>query len=261
MTKSIGMIGFGNMARALAQGWLRTETVAPQRILATARDFDKLTAHTKPHGFQPVRTVAELIERADIVVVAIKPYQVEAVLSPHKEALAKKIVVSVAAGWDFDRYEAFFAPGTRHVSIIPNTPVAAGEGVVLIERKHSLPEEAFGQVRALLEAIAVVEQLDEDVFDAGTVISGCGPAFVAMFIEALADGGVKHGLPRETAYRLASQTLVGTGALQLSTGEHPGRMKDAVCSPGGTTIRGVAALEREGLRNAVICAVDDIMNA
>ena len=201
-----------------------------------------------------------LAEFADMVIVAVKPHQVEAVLSPVKELLAGKIVVSVAAGMTFGKYETILAPGTHHLSTVPNTPVAVGEGIVVCERLHSLSDAEWKETERLFSHVGLVMQVDTPLLGLAGTICGCGPAFVAMFIEALADAAVKHGIARADAYRMVSQMVVGTGKLQLATGQHPGAMKDAVCSPGGTTIVGVAELERKGFRGAVIDAVDAIQN-
>ena len=184
-----------------------------------------------------------------MVIVAVKPHLIEEVLSPVRGQLADKAVVSVAAGWPFERYEALL-PGTRHLSTMPNTPVRVCAGVFLLEEKHSLTPEEY----------VLVQPVESRLLGIAGTLSGCGPAFVSMFIEALGDAGVKHGLPRAMAYRLAGQMVAGTGRMQVETGAHPGAMKDAVCSPGGTTIVGVAELERGGMRAAVINAVDAIQN-
>ena len=190
----------------------------------------------------------------------MKPYQVEAVLAPVREQLADKIVVSVAAGVTFDDCERMLAPGTHHLSIVPNTPVSVCEGFIVCERRHSLSDGEWRQVEALFSKIGLVLPMDTALLGISSAVCGCGPAVVAMFIEALGDAAVKHGVARADAYRMASQMIVGTGKLQLASGQHPGAMKDAVCSPGGTTIAGVAELERKGFRGAVIDAIDAIQN-
>lgn len=257
---TIGFIGFGNMARALAEGFVLKKALSPEQIGACARDREKLNRNAGAHGFRVFDTAQELVRFADVVFVAVKPYQVEAVLEPLRDELCSKIVVSVAAGWTFERYEEILASGTPHLSTVPNTPVAAGEGIVVCERRHSLDAGQLQIVEQLLSAVGLVIRVDTPLLSVAGTICGCGPAFVAMFIEALSDAAVKHGIPRADSYRMASQMIVGTGKLQLLTGQHPGAMKDAVCSPGGTTIVGVAELERKGFRAAVIDAVDAIEN-
>lgn len=256
----IGFIGMGNMAGAMAQGLIASGAIDASHMYACARDWDKLCKNAQIIGFTPVRDAAALVEAVDTVIVAIKPYQIQAVLPPLAAALRSRVVLSVAAGWDFARMETVLAPGTHHLYVMPNTPVSVREGVLMLEERHSLTEVEFAAVRTLLGNLGTVEILPTNLMGAGMTIAGCGPAFVAMMIEALGDAGVKYGLPRQTAYRLASQTLAGTGMLQLATGAHPGAMKDAVCSPAGSTIRGVAQLEKSGFRASLLDAVDAILD-
>lgn len=256
----IGFIGFGNMAQALAGGLVLGGALAPSEIGACARDAEKLRRNTEAKGYRAFDDAAAVIRFADLVFVAVKPQQVEEVLSPVKELLTGKIVVSVAAGWTFDRYETVLAPGTRHLSTVPNTPVSVGEGIVVCERRHSLTESQWNEVEKLLSHTGLVIRVDTPLLGIAGTVCGCGPAFVCLFIEALADAAVKHGIPRADAYRMVSQMVAGTGKMQLVTGQHPGVMKDAVSSPGGTTIVGVAELERKNFRGAVIDAIDAIQN-
>jgi len=256
----IGFIGFGNMAQAMAKGLVGKQALAPKQIYACAKNWEKLCKNAKEMGIHPCRDAKEVAEQADFVVVAIKPYLVEEVLGSIKEELKTKVVVSVAAGCLFEQYERILAPQTHHISTLPNTPVSVGEGILVCERTHSLTDQEYQTFEQIFGSLGLVEPVDTKQFGIAGVISGCGPAFAAMFIEALGDGGVLHGLPRELSYKLASQMIAGTGALQRAEGQHPAAMKDSVCSPGGTTIVGVSALERNGFRSAVIDAVDEIMN-
>lgn len=257
-TLKIGFLGFGNMAQAMAQGLLYKAAVKPAQIFACAQNWDKLCRNTTAHGMQPCKSAAELVESADLIVIAVKPYLVEQVVAPIRDALQHKIVVSVAVNMDFATYEQILPAGTHHISTLPNTPVSIGEGIMLYENKHSLTAEEFAIFQQLWGTLGLLQEVDVKQMGVAGIVSGCGPAFASMFIEALADGAVLHGLPRTTAYQLASQMLAGTGKLQLASAQHPGAMKDAVCSPGGTTIVGVATLERKGLRTAVIDAIDAI---
>lgn len=255
-TARIGFIGFGNMAQAMAKGLVEHAGFDGGRITACAAHFDKLETSCKPLGANAVHTPAEVAEASDLVIVAVKPYMVADVLTPAREALAGKAVVSVAAGLLFDFYEDLLGAGSHHLSTIPNTPIAVGCGVIACEQKHSLATDEWETFTGLFGGIALIEPVAGHLLSTASAVAGCGPAFAAMFLESLADGGVKNGLPRATAYRLAAQMMAGTAQLHLATGTHPGAMKDAVCSPGGTTIKGVAALEAAGLRNALISAVD-----
>lgn len=257
-TAKIGFIGFGNMAQAIADGLLCKNVTAPSQIYACAANWEKLCRNAKQRGITPCRTAEETAEHSDIVVLAVKPYMIEEVTSPIKNILKERIVISVAAGYPFEKYEEILLPGTHHLSTIPNTPVAIGEGIFICENRHSLTDDELTLVQELFSRIALMQFVETSQLSIAGTVSGCGPAFASMFMEALADAAVMHGLTRTTAYSLAAQMIAGTGKLQLETGEHPGAMKDAVCSPGGTTIRGVAALERSGLRAAVIDAIDAV---
>lgn len=254
----VGFIGFGNMAQAMARGLVATGALAPEAIGACARDFGKLRRNTEPCGFRAFERAEDLVAFADLVVVAVKPHQVAGVIEPLREMLRGRIVVSVAAGITFDDYERMLPAGTSHLSTVPNTPVAVGEGIIVCERRHSLSVEEWERFERLFSRLGLLLTVDTPLLSVAGTVCGCGPAFVAMFLEALADAAVKHGIPRADAYRMASQMVVGTGKLQLASGTHPAAMKDAVCSPGGTTIVGVAELERRGFRAAVIDAVDAI---
>ncbi len=256
---TVGFIGFGNMAQAMAQGMISKGALEPGQIYACAKNWDRLCDNAKHYGIHGCGNAKEVAEKSDIVIVAVKPYLVEEVLTPIRDILKGKAVISVAVNVSFERYEEFLLPGTHHLSTLPNTPVAVGEGIILCEEKHSLTEEELGNVKELFSAMGMVEFVDGKHLGIAGTISGCGPAFAAMFIEALSDGAVLYGLPRELSYKLASQMVAGTGKLQLATGRHPGVMKDGVCSPGGTTIAGVTAMERKGFRSAVIDAVDAVM--
>lgn len=244
------------MARAIVEGWLRAGAVAPEDICAVAKRYDRLRAYAEETGIRAETSIRDVVRRAEAIVIAVKPDAVESVLS---ECGCERPIFSVAAGWTCEKYKSVLGENARVQYILPNTPCRVGEGVMLFEEKNTLLSDERTAAEALFGAIGAVISLPERQMTAATAISGCGPAFLAMAIEALADAGVKYGVPREKAYRLASQTLVGTGRLQLETGLHPGEIKDQVSSPGGSTIRGVEALEAAGLRRALFAAVRAIM--
>ena len=254
----IGFIGFGNMAQALAQGILGGGLVDGARICACARDGAKLAANAARIGVSALTDAASVAQASDIVILAVKPYQMADVTAPLRDVLADKIVLTVAAGINFEQFDAMLAPGTHHLSFIPNTPVSVGQGIHVIESRDSLTDDERALVCQILGSCGLVVPMETRLMGTAMTIASCGPAFAAMVIEALGDAGVKHGLPRTQAYQLAAQMLAGTGELCVRTGQHPAAMKDAVCSPGGSTIRGVAALERAGLRAALIDAVDAV---
>lgn len=254
----LGFIGYGNMAQAIAQGLVEKKVMAPSDIYASARDKEKLAKNTGKLGINPCYDNKEVAESCDIVVLAVKPYQMKEVAGAVSEELKDKLVVSIAAGVFFDDYKEILASGTHHISTVPNTPICTGEGVMVCEQTHSLSDDELNTFKEIFGKVALLEFIEtEHVSVAGTV-AGCGPAFTEMYLEALGDAAVKHGLNRAASYRLAAQMIKGVGALYLAKGEHPGAMKDAVCSPGGTTIKGVAALERNAFRGAVIDAIDAI---
>lgn len=253
----IGFMGFGNMASAMADGWIASGVIAGDRMCACAGRYDALVERCDRRGMRAMRTAAEVAAAADVLVVAVKPYMIEGVLGPIAGALAGKVVLSVAAGWGCAAYERVI-PGTRHLSTVPNTPVAINEGVIACEKTSTLTDDDRALLFELLGLLGKPVEVETRLLSVAGTVGGCAPAFVAMVIEALGDAAVKHGIPRATAYEIVSQMMVGTARLQLETGQHPGAMKDAVCSPGGTTIKGVAELERCGMRSAFISAIDAI---
>lgn len=254
----IGFIGYGNMGQAMAKGWVNKGNLQPDQIYANARNMEKLQQNCDELGIHAMELAEDLAEEVDIIILAVKPYQIEAVVETIKDKLQNKIIISVAANFTYEMFQEFMPEGTAHVSTIPNTPVAIGEGIIVLENNHSLSSEQYKLVDELLSHLGIVQPVETDQLSVAGTLAGCGPAFASMFIEALADGAVKYGLSRQEAYRLASQMMAGTGKMQLETNEHPGVMKDQVTSPGGTTIKGVAALEKNGFRSAVIEAFDAI---
>ena len=255
----LGFIGLGNMGRAIASGLIAGGAIAPENVYGYAPHWDKLSAYAAETGIHACRTAQEVVENVDTVLMAVKPYVIEGVLAELKDALAGKAVVSVALGYDHARLRPLLPEDARIQFIMPNTPALVGAGVLLFEQTNSLASEEREDLIKKFSVLGIVEELSSHLMGIGGAISGCGPAFCAMMIEALADGGVKYGLTRPVAYRLASQTLAGTGKMQIETGQHPGAIKDGVCSPNGATIRGVEALERAGLRAAMLDAVQAVM--
>ena len=261
---TIGFIGYGNMAQAIAQGLVDAGVVNGGDIVACAAHYDKLKASTAKLGARPLHNAREVAAAADVVIIAIKPYQIESVIKPIADEFAKngRFVVSIAAGWDLAKYQKLFGDLAQSIHIqctIPNTPMAVGKGVLVTETDNTLTDMQTEVFESLFGPISLIERVDTAHMTIAMVVAGCAPAFTDMYIEALGDAGVQYGPQRATAYRLAAKMVEGVGALYMATGTHPGAMKDAVCSPGGTTIRGVAKLEKDGFRGAVIDAVDAIV--
>ncbi len=255
----LGFIGMGNMAQALALGFIRSGSIAKKAVFAYAPHQDKLKKNAAAIGFTPLGSLTELAETCDTLVMACKPYQIEGVVQELGDLLEGKALLSIAAGWDFARYQSVLPQGTRVQFIMPNTPAMVAEGVLLFEETNSLTEEEHADAVRLFASVGLVQELPSSLMGIGGTVTGCGPAFVDLFLEAYGDAAVKYGMKRSDAYRLISQMVLGSAKLQLKTGLHPGVLKDNVCSPAGTTIRGVAALEREGFRSACIRSVDAIM--
>lgn len=256
----IGFVGMGNMALAIAGGFINSGKVSKENIYAYAPNQEKLNANAAKVGFVPCADIKKMISECDTIIFACKPYQIKDVLADVKFELKGKALVSVAAGWVHQTFADLLGTDTRIQCIMPNTPALVGEGVMLFEKTNSLKAEELAEIKSLFECLGIVEELPTNLMGIGGAISGCGPAFVDLMMEAYADAAVKYGIARSTAYKLVSQTLAGSAKLQQQTGDHPGVLKDAVCSPNGTTIRGVAALERNGFRNACISSIDEIMN-
>lgn len=252
--KKIGFIGFGNMAGAIAQGIIQSGFLKPYDCIGYDIDI-KMIQKMNMMGIETARDIAQIINQSAFVFVGVKPQVVESILIPYKEQLKEKALISIVLGYDFEKYQQLLDDSTRHIFVMPNTPEQVEQGMSLIEERHSLKKEEFEFVRKIFEAIGCVEVVPSHLMATAGTLSGCGPAFVYMMIEALADGAVKEGVPRALAYQLASQTLAGAAIMQQKTQQHPGVLKDQVCSPGGSTICGVEALEKGQLRATLISAI------
>lgn len=253
---TIGFIGCGNMASAILKGALKAGYLNPETTYIFDIQPEKTDAMAKDTGIQKAASLEELARRAQVLVMAVKPHAVESVISQIGPSLGGKALLSIALGWDYARYSAALPSGTHVAYIMPNTPCMVGEGMALLESAHSLDAQELAYAQGLFSSIGQIETVDTALMRAAGTLSGCGPAFVYMMIEALADGAVYHGVSRESAYRLAAQMVAGAGRMVKETGMHPGALKDNVCSPGGSTIRGVRALEDGGFRGLLIDAMD-----
>ena len=250
----LGFIGAGNMGSAIIHGVLAKNFLKAEDLYIS-RKRPELSAELAQKGVHIAKGNIDLVESVDCIILAVKPVYLPVVLEEIYHALEGKLVISIVAGWTYDMLANAMPSATRFVRVMPNTPLAVGEGMSLISNRYTCTEEEFEFTQQIFESAGKVAVVEDHVFTPANGISGCGPAFVYAFIEALADGGVRYGVPRALAYELAAQTLIGASKMVLETGEHPGKLKDAVCSPGGTTIEGVFALEKGGMRAAVIEAV------
>ena len=255
--RKIGMLGTGNMASALIRGLLSSKTLRPEQIRGSDVRVEHLAELEKKYGIKTTTSNPELLAWANVVVLAVKPQVIDRVLDQISGELSTDtLVISVAAGVPIRSIEARLPAGTRVLRAMPNTAAIALAGATGVAPGSNATPEDIAFTKALFDATGRTVVLDESLIDAVTGLSGSGPAYIMLIIEALADGGVKVGLHRETALLLAAQTVYGSAKLLLETGEHPGRLKDMVTSPGGTAIAGLHTLESGGLRRTLIDAVE-----
>lgn len=251
------MLGAGNMAGALIRGLLASKRVSASQITASDVRADHLKELNAQYGIETFSDNLKLAAASNLIVLAVKPQVVDRVLDQMSDAFAPDtLLVSIAAGVPLRSLEARLPKHVRVIRAMPNTAAIALAGATGIAPGERATQEDIDDTRSLFDAIGRSVVLDESLIDAVTGLSGSGPAYVMLIIEALADGGVKVGLHRDTALLLAAQTVYGSAKLLLETGEHPGRLKDMVTSPGGTAIAGLHTLESGGLRRTLMDAVD-----
>ncbi len=257
LNQKIGFVGAGQMATALAQGFVRAELTGGERLWAADPIAKSAQIFAERTGGLIAAGNPDLVEKAEVIFLAVKPQQMGAVLDEIRPCLTSgKLVVSIAAGVSIARISAALGAQTRIVRVMPNTPCLVGRGACGFCLSPAATEADAALVEQLLRAVGIAFCVPEKLMDAVTGLSGSGPAFVYTIIEALSDGGVRMGLPRNVATALAAQTVAGAAEMVLSTGEHTGALKDRVTSPGGTTIAGIQALEEGGLRAALMAAVE-----
>ena len=252
----IGFIGLGNMGASLAKAvWKARNT---DTILLSNLSQDKVDTFIASYGGQ-ASSNEEIFAEADVIFLAVKPAQISSLLTEFQYILEKRqslLLISMAAGVRLEKLASLVPSQHRFIRMMPNTPVSIGQGVISYALSANCQvddKEVFCQ---LLQHAGLLFEIGEGLIDAATGLAGCGPAFVYLFIEALADAGVQTGLPRETALQMAAQTVLGAGQLVLESKQHPGVLKDQVCSPGGSTIAGVASLEAHAFRGIVMEAVN-----
>lgn len=256
---NIGFIGMGNMAQAIADGLRNRCGMKKEQLFAYAPNQQKLSANGERIGFVPCASPEEVLKNCGTVIMACKPQQALETAEKLAEDLHGKALLSIAWGIDLAKYRAVLPEDVRIQYIMPNTPASVGEGVFLFEEENTLLPEEQKQVQELFRAMGHVHVLPRKQIDIAGAISGCGLAFVDQMMEAFSDAAVYYGLPRAISYELISEMLVGAAKLRLETGEHPAVLKDAVCSPGGVTIKGICALEKAGFRAACIDAISATM--
>jgi pyrroline-5-carboxylate reductase len=253
---SIGFLGAGKMATALAKGFVRAGLVTPKQVIASDPVSAAASAFAKEVGAKTTASNPDVVKFADVLILAVKPDQVSGVLGEIRECFTEKhLLISIAAGVPLARIEAGLGAGARLIRVMPNTPALVGSSAsAFAVAKSALPQDAE-LAQKLFNSVGVAFPVKESLLDAVTGLSGSGPAYVYMFIEGLSDGGVASGLPRDIATKLAAQTVLGAAKMVLETGLHPGALKDMVTSPGGTTIEGLHELEKGKVRGTLISAV------
>lgn len=251
----LGFIGCGNMASAMMKGMIQNHVVEANDIIIsdaseTAREnAAQMGVHTTKDNIEVVRT-------AEIVVLAVKPQYIETVIEEIKEATpSDKLFISIIAGKTIDWFESKFEKEITLIRTMPNTPALVGAGMTGACANSHVTEEQLNEAIRILSGFGLVEVVPENLIDVVISVSGSSPAYVFMFIEAMADGAVADGMPRDQAYRFAAQAVLGSAKMVLETGKHPAALKDMVCSPGGTTIEAVRVLEEKGMRSSVIEAM------
>lgn len=254
--KNIAFVGAGNMAGALIKGLLHAGACEPDHVHAVDVRADRLEELARDHSIRVGEHVRDACEWADVIVLSVKPQAFDKILDPVAQGVGDALVVSVAAGVPIRAIEHRMPSGTRVVRTMPNTPALVDAGATAISAgTHAVPDDV-SLVREIFDSVGMTVVLDESLLDAVTGLSGSGPAYIFLIIEALADAGVKVGLHRRDAQALAAQTIFGAAKLLIDTGEHPGRLKDMVTSPGGTAIAGLHTLEAGGMRTTLINAVE-----
>jgi pyrroline-5-carboxylate reductase len=258
MDKQVGFIGCGKMAQAMIAGMLQANLLQSNQIIASARTSDTLHKVEKKFQIKTATSNQEVASFSDFLFLAVKPNLYKSIIDEVKDYIREDvIVITIAAGIDLALMEREFGKRVKVVRTMPNTPSLVGEGMSAICANNLVTVPELGEVTELFNSFGKCEYVEESLMNAIPAISGSSPAYVYMFIEALADGGVRQGLPRDQAYRLAAQAVMGAAKMVLESGKHPGELKDQVCTPGGTTIEAISTLEQSGFRGAILSAMTE----
>lgn len=255
--KQIGFIGAGNMAEAIIRGLIDSGIIGPDRIIASDVVEDRRRMMADSFDITTTENNHRVVKNSDIIVLAIKPQVAASVLGEIGPNLGPdKLVISIVAGLTVNTMKSYLTAGARLIRTIPNTPVFVREGMVALATGDTATADDYAAAEAVFKPVAKTVAIEEKLMDAALGVSASGPAYVFLIVEALADGGVKMGLPRSVALTLAAQTLLGAAKMCLESGRHPGQLKDMVTSPAGTTIAALHKLEEMGVRAAMISAVE-----
>ncbi|PNR93191.1 pyrroline-5-carboxylate reductase [Petrotoga sp. 9PWA.NaAc.5.4] len=257
MGKRLCIIGLGKMGSTLVKGLVQSGTLESDKIIGTDIFVNDVEKNPDFCNITTMNNNAKAVELSDIVLLAVKPQIINKVLEEIRTLCDGKIVISIAAGITLGHLEKALPTSCRIIRAMPNTPVLVREGVIAICSGKNVTEEDLTIVKGILESVGTVFVVEEEMMDTITALSGSGPAYVYIMIEALSDGGVLMGLPRALSTELAARTLVGAAKMVLESGKHPGELKDMVTSPGGTAIRGIENLESHGIRGILMDAVKE----
>ena len=253
----IGFIGGGNMAGAIIGGMIEKKVYGAEQVMASGKDADSLEKLNQKYGIEVTEDNKVIMDNSDVVFLSVKPqvlpYVIEEIAPMVKE---NQLFISIAAGKTIAWIENEFGKEIKLIRVMPNTPALVGEGCTGICANKKVSNEELELAKTIFDSCGTSYLVPEHLMDVVGAASGSGPAFVFMFMEAMADAAVMGGMPRDLAYKMVAQTVLGSGKLMLETGIHPGILKDMVCSPGGTTICGVKMLEEAGMRGAIIDALD-----
>lgn len=256
-TKEIGLIGIGNMGTALLAGILNSEVEKPDKIIIYDVDQKLLNEKAKEFNVDIAENNSEVIRESKYIILAIKPQVIDVVLEEIGSLISENnVIISIVAGISIAHIQKFIKHKVSIVRVMPNTPALIREGASVISTNDIIKDKDLEYIKTIFKAVGIVFNMDEKYLDAVTGLSGSGPAYIFIIIEALSDGGVKMGLPRDIALKLAAQTVLGSAKMYLETGKHPGILKDMVTSPGGTTITALHELEKGKLRSTLISAVE-----
>lgn len=255
MDKTIGFIGGGNMASAMIGGILKSGLAAKEQIIATAKTTKTTDSLSERFGISASTDNTAAAKQSDILFLAVKPYLFEEIIVEIKDYVRPEtLIISIAAGQTLEKIEHVFEKNIKLVRAMPNTPALVGEAMSALCSNQNVTEDDLSDAKAIFNSFGKCEVVPESMMDTVIGVSGSSPAYVYMFIEAMADAAVADGMTRAQSYKFAAQAVLGTAKMVLETETHPGALKDAVCSPGGTTIEAVAMLEQLGLRSTVINA-------
>ena len=253
----IGFIGCGNMAKAMIGGIIKSNLAKPEEIYGSNRKIEDRDRVREEYGIHVTSDNTEVADNTDILVLSVKPqYYEEVIVQIRDHVRENQIVISIAPGKTLAWLGEKFGKNVKLVRTMPNTPAMVGEGMTGVTPNELVTDDELKCVCELLNGFGKAEVVSEKLMDTVVAVSGSSPAYVFMFIEAMADAAVEQGMPRAQAYKFAAQAVLGSAKMVLETGKHPGELKDMVCSPAGTTIKAVRVLEKEGLRSAVIEAMD-----